>query len=122
MCEFLYLNLLSCLSVVLSLKRAGIQLLTFYSEFAARDIWYLGKRNVVVMAAAYDVGSERNSEDCAYIPGPPCGNSPAHDPADPEGYVHVHAGIHGLEDSSLNPAMHDWNNPVAKITIRRIYH
>ena len=30
MCEFLYLNLLSCLSVVLSLKRAEIQSITFY--------------------------------------------------------------------------------------------
>ena len=25
-------------------------------------------------------------------------------------------------DSELNPAMYDWRNPVAKITIERIYH
>jgi hypothetical protein len=38
-----------------------------------------------------------------------------------EGYVHVHAGIHGI-GSEVIPAERDWNNPVAKITIRRIYH
>ena len=105
---------------------AGMLVTTNDALFAARDIWYLGKRNLVVKAAAYDAGSERNSEDCNYIPGPPCGNSPAHDPAAPEGYVHVHAGIHGFNSegdvSSLNPAVSDWNNPVAKITIQRIYY
>ena len=41
-------------------------------------------------------------------------------------YVHIHAGIHGFNPegdvSSLNPAVSDWNNPVAKITIQRIYY
>jgi len=84
---------------------------------------YESKQKVIVEAPAYDAGSERNSEDCDYIPGPPCNNSPAHDPADAEGYVHIHAGIHGIgPDPSVDPAMHDWRNPVAKITIRRIYH
>jgi hypothetical protein len=81
--------------------------------------------NVIVKALAYDAGSDQNSEDCDYIPGPPCGNSLGHDPAASEAYVHVHAGVHGInpegEVSSLNPAEHDWNNPVAKIKIRRIY-
>ena len=91
--------------------------------FAVRDIWFLGKGKVIVEAKAYDAGSEWNSEDCDYIPGPPCGNSPAHDPAEPEGYVHIHAGIHGIgPNPGVDPAMHDWRNPVAKITIRRIYH
>ena len=65
---------------------------------------------------AYDSGSEANSEDCAYIPGPPCG-SHVKDDAKAEGYVHVHAGIHGGEGSDLDPAMHDWRNPVARLTI-----
>jgi len=45
-----------------------------------------------------------------------------------EGYVHVHAGIYGIapieaeEDPRLDPAENNWNNPVAQITIRRVYH
>jgi hypothetical protein len=41
----------------------------------------------------------------------------AADPGDPEGFVHVHSGIHGGAD--LDPAMHDWRNPVALVTITR---
>ncbi len=58
---------------------------------------------------------------CNDIPGPPCGSHRMSMPRDAEGYVHVHAGIHGI-GSEVNSADHDWNNPVAKITIRRIYH
>ena len=67
---------------------------------------------------AYDAGSESNNEDCDFIPGPPCENGGVRDTAGAEGYVHIHAGIHGIGD--LIPAVHDWHNPVAKITIRRL--
>ena len=104
---------------------AGMLVTTNDAFLAVRDIWFLGKGKVIVKALAYDAGSEQNSEDCDYIPGPPCGNSPAHDPADSEGYVHIHAGIHGIgpegQDPRVDPAEHDWRNPVAQITIRRIY-
>lgn len=70
----------------------------------------------IINLNAYDSGSEANSESCAYIPGPPCGNH-ANDEADAEGHVHVHAGIHGGEGSDLDPAIHDWRNPVARLTI-----
>jgi hypothetical protein len=69
---------------------------------------------------AYDAGSEKNSEKCMYIPGPPCDNPESHDPLEAEGYVHIHPGIHGIGD--LKPEEHDWRNPIAKITIRRIRH
>ena len=77
----------------------------------------------MVEAEAYDAGSERNSEDCAYIPGPPCEGAGVHDPAEAEGYVHIHAGIHGIgpDTELVYPAEHDWRNPVAKITIRRVH-
>jgi hypothetical protein len=105
---------------------AGMLVITNDAFFAVRDIWFLGRGKTIVEALAYDAGSERNSEDCDYIPGPPCGSSEERDTEGAEGYVHVHAGIHGTNpegaDSDLNPAMHDWNNPVAKITIRRVYH
>ena len=105
---------------------AGMLVTTNDAFLAVRDIWFLGKGKVIVKALAYDAGSEQNSEDCDYIPGPPCGNSMGHDPAASEAYVHVHARIHGIgpegEGPRVTPADHDWNNPVAKITIRRIYH
>ena len=71
-------------------------------------------RSRTLNLTAYDSGTEANSEDCAYIPGPPCGNH-ARDNAEAEGFVHVHAGIHG-ED--LDPATHDWRNPVARLSIK----
>jgi hypothetical protein len=82
----------------------GDQVLTFYSP-------------------AYDSGSERNDELCASIPGPnfaECGGAggggqPA---GGEEGYVHIHAGIHGA--GNLNPSERDWRNPVARITIRSL--
>jgi Spondin_N len=72
---------------------------------------------------AYDSGSERNDELCASIPGPrfaECsgpggGEKPV---GGEEGYVHIHAGIHGIGD--MHASERDWRNPVAKITIRRI--
>ena len=67
---------------------------------------------------AYDAGSESNNEDCDFIPGPPCDNPLVRDTANAEGYVHVHAGIHGVGD--LVPATHDWRNPVAAISMRAL--
>ena len=66
----------------------------------------------------YDAGSEANTEDCAYVPGPPCGGHVHDDTNEAEGFVHVHAGIHG--GSGLDPAQHDWRNPVAIMVIERL--
>jgi hypothetical protein len=88
----------------------------------------LGNREFTLFSPAYDSGSERNDELCASIPGPffaECGppgvggpgggGSPA---GGEEGYVHIHAGIHGIGNFAASDR--DWRNPVAKITIRRI--
>jgi hypothetical protein len=72
---------------------------------------------VTVEADAYDAGSEANSENCAFVPGPPCG-SHVHDQSPAEGYVHIHAGIHGI--GGLNAAMHDWRGAVAQIVVKRM--
>ncbi|MCI0525973.1 MAG: spondin domain-containing protein [Nitrospira sp.] len=82
-----------------------------------------GNKTLTVFSPAYDVGSERNDERCASIPGPffvECGGSGggAEVTGGEEGYVHIHAGIHGIGD--MNASERDWRNPVAKITIRRI--
>ncbi|MGH8239024.1 MAG: spondin domain-containing protein, partial [Steroidobacteraceae bacterium] len=78
----------------------------------------------VLTSVAYDAGSERNDELCTDIPGPffdECGGpgGGAAPVGGEEGYVHVHAGIHGIGD--LKAADRDWRNPVARITIRRVH-
>jgi len=65
----------------------------------------------------YDAGSEPNDERCAAIPGPQCGGEGASPAAGGEGYVHVHAGIHGIAD--LQAEDYDWRNPVAAVTIKK---
>jgi hypothetical protein len=67
---------------------------------------------------AYDAGSEANNEGCEFIPGPPCGHAGVRTTVGAEGFVHIHAGIHGGGD--LRPADFDWRNPVARITLRRL--
>lgn len=80
-----------------------------------------GDHVLVLYSPAYDAGSEHNDELCAAIPGPPgvCGGEGESTPAaNDEGYVHIHAGIHGIGD--LIASERDWRNPVAKIVIRRL--
>lgn len=85
---------------------------------AIRSVAVPKRGAIAVEAVGYDAGTEANSDDCTFIPGPPCGDF-NHNPAQPEGYVHVHAGFH-VGGGGLNPAQHDWRNPVAEVTIRRI--
>lgn len=77
-----------------------------------------GWGKVVHWAPAYDAGSEPNDELCVSIPGPACGGAGGSPEASGEGFVHVHAGIHGIGD--LSAAEYDWRNPVAEISIRRV--
>lgn len=82
-----------------------------------------GNEVITYLSPAYDSGSERNDELCASIPGPSfveCGGpgGGAKPAGGEEGYVHIHAGIHGIGD--LDASLRDWRNPVAQITIRRV--
>ncbi|MBI5197793.1 MAG: spondin domain-containing protein [Nitrospirae bacterium] len=86
--------------------------------FAIRNIPLPEHGFETIYAAAYDAGSEGNSESCEFIPGPPCGHAGMRDTGSAEGYVYVHSGIHGMGD--LLPSMFDWNNPVVEITIERM--
>jgi len=58
------------------------------------------------LARVYDAGSEFNSEDCSFVPGPPCGSGGSHDPTPAEGYVRIHEGVHGI--GGLAPQDFDW--------------
>ena len=77
-----------------------------------------GQKMLSFESPAYDAGSEPNDELCASIPGPACGGEGASPNAGGEGFVHIHAGIHGI--GNLPAADRDWRNPVAKVTIRRV--
>ena len=76
----------------------------------------LGVVDRSVRVPVYDSGSEANSENCDFIPGPPCVNH-AHDDSAAEGFVHIHSGVYG--GAGLTPAQHNWQNPAALITIKR---
>ena len=57
------------------------------------------------------------------FPAPPCNSPNVRDTDGAEGYVHVHAGIHGIASlaaATLIPSEHDWRNPVASIKLERI--
>ena len=77
-----------------------------------------GHRRVVEYGPAYDAGAEPNDELCANIPGPDCGGEGGSPGAGGEGFVHIHAGIHGIGD--LSPAEYDWRNPVVRVVIKRV--
>ncbi len=83
---------------------------------------------VEVESDGYDAGTEINTEDFADMV-PPCPvltGVPSDDPgtgmSDPalaeNGVIHPHDGIEGIADLSV--AIHDWTNPVARITIERV--
>jgi len=72
-----------------------------------------------MMVPALDAGSEANSESCAHIPGPPCGNPFMSPDAAGEGFIHVHNGIHG-GSGELDPAVYDWNTPTARISVKHV--
>jgi hypothetical protein len=97
---------------------AGMLASTNDGFFAVNGVMAPKRGSATVEAEAYDAGSEANSESCAFIPGPPCGHPGVRDTIGAEGYVHIHAGIHGIGD--LTPAMHDWRNPVAQVIVQRV--
>ena len=100
------------------LSTAGMLVSTNDAFFAVRGVKARSKGEEAFDAEAYDAGSEFNSESCAKLPGPPCGNPKKRDTADAEGYVFIHAGIHGI--GSLNPEESDWRNPVATVMVQKV--
>lgn len=100
------------------LSAVGMLVVTNDAFFAANGVKLPRWGSKTYRVVAYDAGSEANTENCAHIPGPPCGNGGVRVTTGAEGFVHVHGGIHG--GSSLTPAQHDWRNPTVQITVTRI--
>jgi len=71
-------------------------------------------RHTHAMGMTYDAGSEKNNEDCDFIPGPPCGGAMNKNEAG-EGYVTVHNGVFGK--AGLPAAMYDWRGPTSMVSI-----
>lgn len=99
------------------ISMAGMLVQTNDGFFALRDV-VTPTSETSQFARVYDAGSEFNSGDCAFIPGPPCGSGGAHDPAPAEGYIRIHEGVHG--NGSLAPEIYDWRGEAAAVTIRRL--
>ena len=74
--------------------------------------------SVSYLINGYDAGTETNTESCGDIPGPLCGGTALSPDDTGEGFVHIHRGIRGL-GSDIDPAMYDWKNPVAIVTITK---
>jgi hypothetical protein len=83
---------------------------------SVRVPWY---GSTTFQSPGYDAGTETNDELCVSIPGPQCGGEGLSLNDDGEGFIHINRGIHGIGD--LVAADHDWRNPVAKITVKRVY-
>lgn len=76
-----------------------------------------------VFANGYDAGSEANAESAATVGGGDGDNGATGFGINTngEGYIHVHAGIHGVGGAGgLDPALRDWRDPVVEVTIERI--
>jgi len=99
------------------ISMAGMLVQTNDGFFALRNI-VAPTSETSQFARVYDAGTEFNSGDCAFIPGPPCGSGGAHDPAPAEGYIRIHEGVHA--NGSLAPEIYDWRGEAAAVTIRRL--
>ena len=98
--------------------------------FTGLDSVRLPKNSVTLFARAYDARTEMNTEDLADMV-PPCqgligvtsmsgaaGTGMSNPLLAEDGIVIPHPGIIGGAD--LDPSVHGWNDPVAKIIIERI--
>jgi hypothetical protein len=84
--------------------------------FTGLDALRLRGHGATLARMAYDAGSEANNELRGFIPGPCC-NHPF--VRDPEGQlIRPHPGITGAGE--LDPALYDWQDPVARFTIQQV--
>lgn len=98
--------------------------------FTGVDTVRLPSKKRTVFSVAYDARTEQNTEDFADMV-PPCqgligvssddmGTGMTNPLLSEDGVVIPHAGINGGAD--LQPAVHGWGDPVAKIVIERMRH
>jgi len=75
-------------------------------------------------ANGYDAGSEANAESNTTVGGADGDDGEAGtgiNDGSGEGFISVHAGIHGVGGAGgLDPAVDDWRDPVVEVTIERV--
>lgn len=74
-------------------------------------------------ARAYDAGTEGNSEAASDVPGPAAGGEGFNPARNDHDFVIVHPGVISMDDGLSTSALteaHRFDNPVAKIIIKRI--
>lgn len=107
------------LSSANTLSLAAMMLPTNDGFIAVTDVPLPKNKQVATyFSNGHDAGSEPNDELCSNIPGPHCGGVGVSAGVGGEGFVHIHAGMHGI--GSLEPSEYDWRNPVARITVRQL--
>ena len=84
--------------------------------FIKSKIEYLYSGNTQ-LARVYDAGVEQNTEDCAHIPAPPCGNHNVGTDGG-EGFVRPHEGLHLSRD--LNGQRDTFANVAAQVTLKNL--
>lgn len=75
-----------------------------------------------VFTAAYDAGTEVNSETADSIPGPAAGGEGFNPALGDHGFITIHPGVVSGDDgltASVLGESHRWQNPVARLTITR---
>ena len=92
------------------LTAVGMLAATNDAFYALRGIRLPGSGKISVRAVAYDAGAETNNEVGTDIQA--LTENEIDTIGGGEGYIHVHPGVHGGED--LDPAIHDWRNPVVQ--------
>lgn len=75
-------------------------------------------------ADGYDAGSEANAESAGTVGGGDGDDGESGfgiNDGSGEGFISVHAGIHGVGGAGgLDPAVDDWRDPVVEVTIERV--
>ncbi|MEK7173456.1 MAG: spondin domain-containing protein [Patescibacteria group bacterium] len=81
--------------------------------YAVQNLRVRSSLALTIFIPAYDAGTEFNDELCAHMPAPDaCGSTgegynPLKNPL--EGLITFHRGIHGYEDSQLDPRVNDFD-------------
>jgi len=88
------------------------------------DVSKLSKDEIMTVSArAYDAGTEANSEAAGDVPGPAGGGEGFNAARNDRDFVVVHPGVISMDDGLSSSALteaHRFDNPVARIIIKRI--
>lgn len=115
---------LSCPSMALSLATMLVNTNDSFTGLAAVPINTLAVlESITFSVAAFDAGTEANSETAATVPGPAGGGEGYNTERDDSDRVGGHPGVVSADDgldSSVLGVSHRFDNPVARISVTRL--